>query len=175
MKNLEIKAKISNLQYALDIAATLTGNGFEEIYQTDTYFNIHEGRLKLRKYGDIAELIFYKRPDGREPEWSNYLISEVKSPIVIKEILESIHGVKTVVKKRRRLFLLENTRIHIDEVDNLGIFLEFEVVTNENTNPDDSRKTIDMLISEFGIEENDLIEASYCDLQEELDLKISKV
>lgn len=36
-------------------------------------------------------------------------------------------GIKGVVKKTRHLYIHEHTRIHIDDVENLGKFVEIEV------------------------------------------------
>jgi len=167
VKNLEVKARVANLEAALETAERLAGDCHADIQQTDTYFEVHEGRLKLREYDDNAELIFYNRPDSGEPRYSDYHISEVSNPYVVKKVIGSNLGVKTVVKKRRRLFLIENTRIHVDEVERLGNFLEFEVVFSENTIPDDARRIVDELIDEFGIKEEDLVRGSYCDLLEQ--------
>lgn len=173
MKNLEVKARVVSIEAAMETAARLAGSLSLDIQQTDTYFIVHEGRLKLREEDDKAELIFYNRPNSREPKYSDYLISEVGNPTVVKKVLESNLGVKTVVTKHRKVFLLENTRIHIDEVDDLGNFVEFEVVLGENTRLDDSRRTVDWLINEFGIKVADLVEGSYCDLLKDLNLQQS--
>jgi len=166
VNNLELKARISSVEAAVKTAERLAGVCHADIHQTDTYFKVHEGRLKLREYEDTAELIFYNRPDSRDPKYSTYYISEVSNPFVFNTVLGNNLGVKAIVKKRRRVFLLENTRIHIDEAEGLGDFLEFEVVFGEDTTPDGARKMVALLMDEFDIKDEDLVGRSYCDLLE---------
>ncbi len=105
--------------------------------QRDTYFNVVEGRLKLREAdGKKTELIFYKRDEtsssGME---SNYSIFPVEDAS-LKEFLAGSLGIKVVVEKKRLLLMLRNARIHLDEVVGLGRFLEFEVVSAEGAESD---------------------------------------
>ena len=50
------------------------------------------------------------------------------SPAELKETLAAACGTRAVVVKRGEIFLVEHVRIHLDEVDGLGDFLEFEAV-----------------------------------------------
>ena len=52
----------------------------------------------------------------------------VAAPDELAEALDAALGTVVVVSKRRRLFLWEGVRIHLDEVDGLGSFVEFEAV-----------------------------------------------
>ena len=73
-------------------------------------------------------------------------------------------GGQVVVRKVRRLFLLDNVRIHLDEVDGLGNFLEFEAVLNPGQDEADGYAQLETLQSEFGIATEAIIGASYSDL-----------
>ena len=167
MRNLEVKAKVTNLEATLVTATRLSGSCFSDVQQIDTYFFVPEGRLKLREYESTAELIFYNRPDSKQPRSSDYLIAEIEQPTAVKEILTRALKVRTVVDKRRRVFLVGNTRIHVDEVESLGAFLEFEVVLEDSTGQEDPKVTVEWLISEFGIKETDMVDGSYNDLLEQ--------
>jgi hypothetical protein len=64
--------------------------------------------------GFRGELIFYERPDVAGPKLSRYVIAPVFFPDAIRNALERAIGVVGRVRKRRRLYLVQNTRIHLD-------------------------------------------------------------
>jgi adenylate cyclase class 2 len=98
--------------------------------QRDTYFAVAQGRLKLRE--DLAagsgELIFYLRPEESGLRSSRYWRASSADPAALRSLLEAAHGIVGVVTKRRRLFLYRNVRIHLDDVEGLGSFVELESV-----------------------------------------------
>ncbi len=134
MRNLEFKAEVRE-QERLQSAFAANGAGFVgTLSQRDTYFNVPAGRLKLRETeGRKAELIFYRRNESSSAGMeSNYDILPVED-LSLKKFLSGSLGVKVVVEKKRLLLMLRNARIHLDEVVGLGKFLEFEVVSSEDT------------------------------------------
>jgi homotetrameric cytidine deaminase len=131
--------------------------------QTDTYFMARRGRLKLRSQAeDGSELIAYQRPD--EPETSESTYVRVSVPDAVVEALDAALGTTVVVSKRRRLFLWEGVRIHLDEVDGLGAFIEFEAVLPDAGDLETARAKVARLRSELGIEDAALVAAGYADL-----------
>ena len=62
------------------------------------------------------------------PKRSDYLIVETSDPSTLKATLTAALGVRGVVRKTRRLYLVGQTRVHLDEVEGLGQFMELEVV-----------------------------------------------
>lgn len=134
--------------------------------QRDTYFHASSGRLKLREEtGGTARLIAYERPDYAGPRESQYRLVEVAESTEIKAALSHALGVIAVVAKQRRLFLWEGVRVHLDQVDGLGAFVEFEgVVGDEPTDRDNAERRVDELRREFGLNDDCLIGSSYCDL-----------
>jgi predicted adenylyl cyclase CyaB len=163
LRNIELKARLRSRDAALSVAAGLAGSP-EVIEQRDTYFQVPAGRLKLREEGERAELIFYRRADSRGPRLSEYQIAPVKSPSQLKDILERALGAIAVVKKTRLLFLYRNVRIHVDTVESLGDFIEFEAVLPEGTGDEDADRLLQQLVGAFSISGDDLVEGSYCDL-----------
>jgi adenylate cyclase class 2 len=136
------------------------------LLQKDTYFKVPRGRLKLRRErGTNARLIAYERPDLSDKKESRYRVVEVGDDSGLEEALASTLGIRAVVKKERRLFLLEGVRIHLDSVDNLGSFIEFEGVA-EPGDVDLARfeRLFADLRRSFGIEDADLVRGSYSDL-----------
>jgi adenylate cyclase, class 2 len=68
------------------------------------------------------------------------------------------------VVKERRIYLWENVRIHLDRVDGLGHYLEFEAVLSEDAGSDISQERVDYLTRVLGIRPQDTIAGSYSDL-----------
>jgi predicted adenylyl cyclase CyaB len=167
-RNIEIKAHIFDIRGCGEIAAAIAGEGpLEELVQTDTYFNVPVGRLKLREFADESnpsQLIFYARSDQVEPRPSDYHILEVTEPAALKDVLALALGVKAVVKKERAVYLYRNVRIHLDEVAGLGTFIELEAVLDEDHLEEDAALSLMVLMREFSIAEEDLLGGSYCEL-----------
>ena len=136
--------------------------------QRDTYFNVLGGRLKLRDVeGEaLSKLIYYKREDVAEPKKSDVLLHNAHEPKSLKAILERALGKKAVIKKTREIYQHKGTQIHLDTVDELGTFIEFE---REIRDSQEDRAVLDDLRKALGIEEWDLIEGSYGDLMLEKD------
>jgi len=163
--NIEIKARIHDFKKMLDVARELSDLPEEIIIQEDTFFHIKNGRLKLRIFSnDSGELIHYARQDTQKSKRSDYLIYPTSTPSKLKEVLSNALGIKVVVKKERRLFVKAQTRIHLDKVEGLGNFIEFEVVINKEKEIPEAYQTIEELEEIFGIKENQLITVAYADL-----------
>lgn len=79
---------------------------------------------------DSSELIYYDRPDGEGPKLSTYEKCSIpcSSTDNLNTILRTVLGEKEVVKKRRLLFMVGQTRVHVDTVEDLGNFMELEVI-----------------------------------------------
>ena len=139
----------------------------EVLYQRDTFYGIHDGRLKIRDFGDgTAEVIFYRRPDAAGPTTSHYRKVEVRDPEALGDLLAEALGVVGEVIKKRRVWVIGRTRIHLDRVERLGDFLELEVIlTDEETEADGAAVARELMV-ELGISEDDLVEAAYLDLHE---------
>jgi predicted adenylyl cyclase CyaB len=163
--NLEIKAHIPNLCSAEKIAIEIGANEAGVLIQTDTYFNSPNGRLKLREFPDEnAELIFYKRDEDSIQRKSDFSIYKTTNAYAYehKEILTAAYGIRAVIEKRRKLYMFGATRIHIDEVKEIGSFIEFEIpVVNDDQA---AKEQMNFLIDRFGISPNQFITKSYIDL-----------
>jgi predicted adenylyl cyclase CyaB len=136
------------------------------LLQEDTYFDVPRGRLKLRRErGALAHLIAYERPNDSGQKESRYRIVEVEDDLELEAALASALGIKTVVRKARQLFLFKGVRIHLDRVDDLGSFIEFEgVATPEDPDLARFEALLADLRHRLGIQDADLIGGSYCDL-----------
>ncbi len=161
-RNLELKCRIASRAIACECARALGAQPHGVLAQEDTYFMVPRGRMKLREHGSgAAELIVYERPNQKGDRWSDYQKIEVTACAGLKKAFSQALGVACVVRKERHLFLVSDARIHIDEVEGLGTFLEFEV-TNED--PAIAERTMVLLRTAFGLEEEEGIGCSYADL-----------
>ncbi len=164
-RNVEIKARVSNLDEVEARARAIAERGPEELEQIDTFFVCSKGRLKLRELTPArGELIFYERPDVEGPKLSQYVVVPTSSPQTLRDALGRAMGVMGQVRKRRRVYFVGNTRIHLDEVDGLGSFLELEVVLSDSQTTADGEAVARRLLSALGVSESDLVSGAYIDL-----------
>ncbi|XP_062141731.1 uncharacterized protein LOC133849575 [Drosophila sulfurigaster albostrigata] len=169
-RNVEIKARVpggpEEFERRLDVAKKLSGAAGELIMQRDVFFNSPQGgRLKLRYLQAPArsQLVYYDRPDVAGPKLSKFNKIEVDEPAVLEKILSQSNGTLGVLVKRRMLFLHEQTRIHMDDVHDLGHYMEFEVCLEPEQTLEQGQAIAEVLCKTFGILESDLMTGSYFD------------
>ena len=168
--NIEIKARVQDLEEVRRRAAALSDVPCEVIPQEDTFFATSRGRLKLRELqGSPAQLIYYGRPDQGGPKRSNYQIFITNDAAGLKGVLSLAYGIRGVVKKTRYLYLAGQTRIHVDDVQGLGHFMELEVVLLDGQPDREGEAIARDLMSKLGIEPGDLLDGAYMDLLENKD------
>jgi cytidine deaminase len=163
MRNIELKARDAQPERTLELALALGAEDRGEIAQTDTYFSRARGRLKLREQepGE-AELIQYRRADASAARESEYRRVPAADAPALRAALDAALGTLVVVTKRRRLLLHENVRIHLDEVEGLGSFVELEGVLGPGGSPRSEQKKVEALRTQLEIGE--LEPRSYSDL-----------
>jgi adenylate cyclase, class 2 len=126
---------------------------------------VPRGRLKLREQsGSPPQLISYRRSDATDERESQYRLIEVPRAGELIDALSSAVGVKAVVVKKRHLFFWRKVRIHLDEVEGLGSFVEFEAIAPRDSDLSRERELVRSLREAFAIEDTDLIGPGYCDL-----------
>jgi len=163
--NVEMKARCGNPQ---NIREFLIGNkaeykGLDE--QCDTYFNVPNGRLKLREGNIENNLIFYQRNNQAGPKKSHFKLVQVEDATGLKAALTESIGVKVVVKKKREIYYIGNVKFHIDEVPGLGSFVEIEAGNIfADLSEDELKQQCDFYMQQFWIRSEDLIEMSYSDM-----------
>ncbi len=163
LTNLEIKARCADLDAARERAKALATSRVGIDRQTDSYFVTKQGRLKLRESSlSGGQLIPYLRPNQPGPKNSDYGVIPIEEPERVKALLTEILGVHRVVRKVREIWLHENVRIHLDQVEGLGSFVELEAVYDgaPESLPAQERK-VRFLMDRPGIREEDLVDVSY--------------
>ncbi len=163
--NIELKARCPGLENARQVALSLGAEPQGIETQTDTFFATPRGRLKLRESDRRgAMLIPYLRPDEPDAKQSDYVLLPVEQPAATRRLLAHIFGETVVVRKRREVLLLGNVRIHLDRVEGLGEFIEFEAVMDDGSDPEAERAKVAELMEAFGISPHDLESRAYADL-----------
>jgi len=164
-RNVEIKARLSDPDHTASIVAQIADSGPVIIEQEDVFFNCSKGRLKLRTFSDkTGELIYYNRDSGSRPYECNYSIVKTSDPSLIHSILTEALGIRGVIRKSRTLFMYGQTRIHLDDVDGLGKFIEIEVVLAAGQTTSEGINIAHSLMQRLEISESDLIDAAYIDM-----------
>jgi adenylate cyclase class 2 len=160
--NLELKARFPSSEEACGFARAC-GAIFQGILvQRDTYFCVPRGRLKLREFAEgSAELIYYERPEESLERYCRYTKEPVGNAARVAHVLNEAFGTLAVVQKRRRLFLYRGARIHVDEVEGLGSFVEFEVPGEESPQV---LSTMRELRAAFSIRDAMVVRSSYSDM-----------
>lgn len=166
-RNVEIKAAVAALDPVRAAALRASSQPPCVVIQTDTFFPSARGRLKLRRLDDgPAELIFYERPDQPGPVESAYDLFPVADPDALLRLLQPALGIRGVVAKRREVYWIGQTRVHLDEVEGLGSFVELEVVLKAGQPTAEGERAARALLETLGIEESALIADAYIDLLE---------
>ena len=113
-RNIEIKAHVVDLAALTVRAAAMANEGPVEIRQDDTFFACERGRLKLRVLSaEEGELIFYRRTDQAGPKQSFHVRTPTASRDSLRAVLTLAYGEVGRVRKRRTLFMVGRTRIHL--------------------------------------------------------------
>jgi adenylate cyclase class IV len=170
--NVETKARCEDLEALAERARAAGGRYEGRLDQVDTYFAVADGRLKLReqtrhwpdgRVETTAELIRYRRPDLSTARVSEFTRVPVPDGGLTRAELGARHGVRGTVVKRRRLWILDATRIHLDDVEGLGSFVELETIFEGETEPA-ARGEHERVVALLGIRPESAIPGSYIDL-----------
>lgn len=165
-KNIEIKARCADASFIRQflIGCNADFKGMDE--QTDTYFKVKNGRLKLRQGNIENSLIFYDRENIAGPKMSNVNLFAVDhNSDLLKQLLINANGIKVVVKKKREIWFIDNVKFHIDEVEGLGSFVEIEAIDKDGTlGLNKIKQQCEYYLNQFGITDENLLTHSYSDL-----------
>lgn len=172
-RNIELKVVCNSEQFA-EIGSLLNTRELSsrtELVQTDTYFQVPNGRLKLREIqsdeGQSAELIQYDRADDVGSRFSTYqlLAFDPARARELTRMLQRSTGVLTIVRKHRTVAIWSSTRIHLDQVESLGSFVELETVLDDGElDQNQARAEHEDVIEWLGLSLLESIAGSYSDL-----------
>ena len=167
--NYEFKARTDRLDELEAKLKTLNPRFVGEDHQIDTYFNVPEGRLKLRQGNIENSLIRYHRENSADSKLSKVLLYQHAPAPELKTILESSLGIDVVVDKVRKIYFIDHVKFHFDSIQELGTFVEVEVIDSTGQADIETLKTECQKYAQFfEIEPKDFVSHSYSDLTREL-------
>jgi predicted adenylyl cyclase CyaB len=163
----EMKAKVDSLEPFTQKLAKLKAKYIGTFKQTDTYYEVPAGRLKTRETDGQSkvQLVYYERPDIQDLKQSTVFILEFDKADYMKQFIDSNLCVKAVVEKERAIYRHKGTQIHLDNVKNLGTYIELEHPTQDT--PQAIQKThrkLQRLMTKLGVKPENLQKGSYSDL-----------
>lgn len=160
--NLEIKIEVNNHLKFINKLEDIGAIDFGFLIQQDVYFKVKNSLLKLRIENGKESLIYYNREEKKNKKrWSEYYVLHLKDNSG-KNFFSKLFNIETIVEKKRRLFIYENTRIHIDKVKNLGNFIELETIVEKSKS--DAVKRFNYIKNYLEIDKFVSIRKSYRDL-----------
>ncbi len=166
---IEIKARSTQHNKVREILKKAGADFKGKDHQVDTYFNVSNGRLKLREGKIENNLIQLVRPDRKGPKQSSVLLYKLSPDSSLKSILAKANGILAIVDKQREIYFIENIKIHIDTVKDLGTFIEIEAI--DETGEIGREKLLQQCqhyLDLFDVKEEELVDRSYSDLLEKL-------
>lgn len=162
-----MKARVPELATIRAKAASVASGPGQVIHQTDTFFVVSRGRLKVRAFSDgSGELISYERADQRGSKESVYTRVPCDDAPLLVRALSTVLPVRGIVSKEREVFLAGRTRVHLDRVENLGCFVELEVVLASDEPTEQAHREANDLLRALEIVESALVAEAYIDLLE---------
>lgn len=163
--NIEFKARSTDIIAAENILLQYDPEYIGEDHQTDTYFNIASGRLKLREGNIENALIHYERENTAGSKSSQVLLYQHQPDENLKAVLTKAVGIKAVVDKKRKIYFIGNVKFHFDTVQNLGTFIEVEAIDKDGSiGKEKLQEQCDFYAAVFDIRKEDFMAISYSDM-----------
>ena len=163
--NIEFKARVNDIDLYEEKIKNLDAHFIGEDHQVDTYFNVPNGRLKLRQGNIENALIHYVRSNIAGSKQSDVLLYQHQPDDTLKDILVTALGIKVVVEKKRRIWFINNVKFHFDEVKDLGYFVEVEAIDKDGSiGIEQLTEQCNFYKTLFSIKNDDFIAESYSDM-----------
>jgi len=164
-KMVELKARVDDYDALKEKLSSLGAEYTGTFQQSDQYFRVPEGRLKLRTVEGAhkAELIYYERENIAGPKSDDAFVLRVQEPAYLKKTLKQILVPLIRIEKIREIYQYQGTQIHLDKVKKLGAFIEFERQTSDG-NIGEDRRVLEKLMKTLEISPDSLETLSYGDL-----------
>ncbi len=159
--NLELKIKVESHKKIRNKLIEIGADNIGVLNQKDMYYNVPEGLLKLRVENGKECLIYYRRDEKGSDRWSDFDVLKFERDGV-EQFFNRIFTIETVVQKRRELFIYHSTRIHLDEVEALGSYLELETLVLKGK--EEAKLRFENIINVLELNTSKQIRKSYKDL-----------
>ena len=135
-------------------------------HQIDTYYQVPEGKLKIREGNVENTLIRYNRVELKGIKKSNVDFVRLQADQVdsLKSIFSSLYSPLVIVDKQRKIFFIDHVKFHIDLVHGLGSFVEIEAIGPSDQPYEELLKDCRHFMNLFNISNDSCIDGSYSDL-----------
>lgn len=167
MQSVEYKCELRDPVLAQAVCKRLGGVRAAICRQVDTYFRVPDGRLKRREVSSEAgeepvEWFFYHRENRAQPKICRFTIySEAQARARFGQAPPPLW---VVVRKRRTIWVLGGVRVLVDEVDELGWFLEVQALVSPAQHVGVCHREIRRLLAALKPALGESIACSYADL-----------
>ncbi|MBX3385166.1 MAG: CYTH domain-containing protein [Phycisphaeraceae bacterium] len=167
MQNIEYKAELRDTDLARALCGSFAAHPVSVLEQIDTYYRVPDAKLKRREcVGYEPEWIFYSRPNRLQPKLSNFTIysdAQARMRFGTQPL-----PVRCIIRKKRELYMTTSgVRIHLDEVEGIGAFIEFEALICPERNLGECHREIERLKRAFAPAMGEPISSGYADLCDE--------
>ena len=174
MIEVEVKVKADH-EKVLSILKKIGAIKVKVEEQSDTYFAApHRDFAKTDEVLRIRALegqniLTYKGPKlDRVSKTREELETPVEGISAKKVLIALGFSEAGIVSKRREVFEVGEIIVCLDAVENLGQFLEVEIITKNEKHIETSRQKLFEFLKQFGFEEKDSIRKSYLEMIQEV-------
>lgn len=162
--NIEFKARCNNHEHIRKVLKSHHARYEGTDHQTDIYFRVNNGRLKLRKGNIENALIYYSRENIQGIKPCHFTLYQSNNLEELEQLLRAACGVLIIVEKKREIFYHNNMKFNLDEVNELGTFIEIEAKTDDSQQIENLKEEVQHFLELFNISSEDLESHSYSDL-----------
>jgi adenylate cyclase class 2 len=157
---IEVKIRVKSIEEFERKISFATFHGEEE--HTDTYFEMPKGiLLRVREIEQGPAILGYKEILDEKNTIFKEIEVEIDDGLKMKEILKRLgFRESAVIKKRRKIYRYKNIAMELNEVENIGTFVDFEIISEDEK----SREKIFELIRSLGYSEEDVEDRLYVEL-----------
>lgn len=170
MREVEIKAKLKNREAVMKKLAEF-GCVFEpEVTQLDTVYTLATGsleaydsnknylRLRVKNNGKV--LFTIKQPQKNWLDKIEYETEVSSKEMMEKALLLMDYKPAVTINKRRIITHYQGCEICIDDIDDLGSFIEMEQMTDDG-NAEEIQEKLFKFFEQLGISRSDRVEVGY--------------
>jgi predicted adenylyl cyclase CyaB len=162
--DVEFKARYDDLEFIRTVLKEKGAKYQKKEEQTDIYFDIPNGRLKLRKGNKEELLIYYSRENIKGIKPSEFQIYRQDNLSELESILRKALVILVEVRKTREVYRINNLKFNLDVVHRLGKFIEIEAFTENSSEIPELKLLLEKYKKLFAIPPEALQSHSYCDL-----------
>ncbi len=164
--DINIKARCNEPLRAEEILHSLGATYIGEDFQTDTFFEVSVGKMKLRE-GNIERLIthYLREERGGRIHTRVFVFEKNPTPAFKSQLLDGRKVLGTVTK-RRKIYFIGNIKFHIDRFEDGSAFIEIEAMNGDGkVATSELEKQADEFATRLSISQEDIVKSSYIDFR----------